>query len=78
MASGRVSTSSCHNYYMNVTEIGYNLVVDLNTSSSALFLLVKASPILRHSVSDLLPVAVFLFRLLYMIAAGIRNHTTKT
>lgn len=52
VASGRVSSSSCHNYYMNVTDIGYSLVVDLNTSSSALFLLVKASPILRHSLED--------------------------
>jgi len=52
VASGRVSSSSCHNYYMNITEIGYSLVVDLNTSSSNLFLLVKASPILRHSLED--------------------------
>ena len=37
---------------MNITDIGYSLVVDLNTSSSNLFLLVKASPILRHSLED--------------------------
>ena len=50
----QVSRSSCHNYYMNVTDFGYNLVVDLDTRtpSSQLFLLVKASPILRHSLED--------------------------
>jgi len=50
----QVSRSSCHNYYMNVTDFGYNLVVDLDTrtTSSQLFLLVKASPILRHSLED--------------------------
>lgn len=39
---------------MNVTHFGYNLVVDLDTRtpSSQLFLLVKASPILRHSLED--------------------------
>jgi len=39
---------------MNVTDFGYNLVVDLDTrsTSSQLFLLVKASPILRHSLED--------------------------
>ena len=39
---------------MNVTDFGYNLVVDLDTRtpSSQLFLLVKASPILRHSLED--------------------------
>mmetsp|Transcript_46609 Transcript_46609/g.72952 ORF Transcript_46609/g.72952 Transcript_46609/m.72952 type:complete len:692 (+) Transcript_46609:401-2476(+) len=51
-ATGRVSRSSCHNYFLNVSALGYNLVVDLNTSSSSLFLLVKASPILRHSLED--------------------------
>eukprot|EP00291_Cryptomonas_curvata_P016846 CAMPEP_0172166020 /NCGR_PEP_ID=MMETSP1050-20130122/8743_1 /TAXON_ID=233186 /ORGANISM="Cryptomonas curvata, Strain CCAP979/52" /LENGTH=173 /DNA_ID=CAMNT_0012836571 /DNA_START=104 /DNA_END=622 /DNA_ORIENTATION=+ len=51
-ASGRVSRNSCHNYYMNVTDMGYSLVIDLNTSSAELFLLVKASPILRHSADD--------------------------
>ena len=52
--SGRVSRSSCHNYFMNVTDFGYNLVVDLDSRSpsSQLFLLVKASPILRHSLED--------------------------
>jgi hypothetical protein len=50
----QVSRSSCHNYFMNVTDFGYNLVVDLDTRtpSSQLFLLVKASPILRHSLED--------------------------
>jgi len=50
----QVSRSSCHNYFMNVTDFGYNLVVDLDTQSpsSQLFLLVKASPILRHSLED--------------------------
>ena len=50
----QVSRSSCHNYFINVTDFGYNLVVDLDTrmSSSQLFLLVKASPILRHSLED--------------------------
>ncbi|KAJ1488845.1 hypothetical protein T484DRAFT_1744354 [Baffinella frigidus] len=51
-ASGRVSRSSCHNYFINVTAVGHNLVVDLDTSSTDLFLLVKASPILRHSLEE--------------------------
>jgi len=50
--SGDVARSSCHNYFMNVPGKGFNLVVDLNTSSSQLFLLVKASPILRHSLEE--------------------------
>eukprot|EP00960_Hanusia_phi_P022714 671189-Hanusia_phi.AAC.1 len=50
--TGRVFSSSCHNYFINVTSVGYNLVVDLDSSSTKLFLLVKASPILRHSLED--------------------------
>jgi hypothetical protein len=49
-ASGRVSRSSCHNYFINVEASGHNLELDLDTSSTDLFLLVKASPILRHSL----------------------------
>lgn len=51
-ASGRVAQSSCHNYFINVTASRHNLVVDLDTSSTELFLLVKASPILRHSLEE--------------------------
>lgn len=50
--TGKISRGSCHNYFMNVTARGYNLVVDLNTSSSQLFLVVKASPSLRYSLEE--------------------------
>jgi len=49
-ASGRVSHSSCHNYFIHVEASGHNLELDLDTASTDLFLLVKASPILRHSL----------------------------
>jgi hypothetical protein len=63
---------------MNVTETGYSLVIDLNTSSSALFLLVKSSPILRHSVSPLVHTFYYDRYLLYCFSDAVLEESLHT